>query len=906
MQLLKQLTFLKLTIERLASINQKPEQDYPIIQKKSKFKQRLIEFWIQLIVNLKDTIYDCKLLEQLIPWLASFSCIRTRPFRHTCTVISNTIMTGLCEMLKQLNNEQSKLQPKTKRNNVNLDALINEIQRKQSILKSLIISLCDSVFIHRCRDTDPLTRADCIEELGKWLDLWPEYFIDFVKYLGWAMDDAIVPVRLNALNGILVLFKAGLTKRLRSFFERYKERLLQIAQLDKDLHCRQTSIKILIKMNNEGFLEDIDYDKFVVLILDHEPKIRKLVSPVIAEWAKNEFIDPLINTYDETRTTYSKYPVELKGYCQMAIKLTELTIDSVGNSSGLNTSNEIQKKPVKCLDATLVMFESDRELLKRWIAHLSSNYMVKSEYIKEIAHLTCFEILSERDFESLAELITNDLSNTDFNNVQFDEIEELVLVITFSALIMFAIDTSENASSRNDKDYQDKASNCLIRYIHKLITKYAKEHSDNGVQILVQLIQLCNYLDLETLGDLGLEQVLPFLLQEFENLCVLLSDIIKSHHQRCILDKASGVLEKFTGLNFKIKEKSLSNFNNIAITKMEILTEDIFTRLNNEINFIEKVDKKTEKATFSLNLIRNDITRLRSISSRVNIFSGEFALYSDYYRVLNGSLEGCLQFLKYWSEEQGKISFDIEVSCTEIMKYSTQILCSDLVNQIQILANTTESKPDLITLVETKKDNLVNFCEAVVCDKSGDTFGLKFNVVQKFNCFNVLCDAFPLVNGKITEQFPSLSRPPLSEFNNAGFENLDRMFYLCHKFKQSELLKKDMLFEFGFELLKVYGKATRLINFKLVPFSNTFHTLKYYGCKNADYEEGTYGCNTFGESFDAISDSILKFSFDNLPNVVDEAYNTPGMMNVKLSIVSTYLNNMNNFAKVSIKEVFSN
>lgn len=49
------------------------------------------------------------------------------------------------------------------------------------------------VFVHRYRDLLPDIRAVCIEELGIWLKMDPEYFLNdkCLKYLGWTLHDKV-------------------------------------------------------------------------------------------------------------------------------------------------------------------------------------------------------------------------------------------------------------------------------------------------------------------------------------------------------------------------------------------------------------------------------------------------------------------------------------------------------------------------------------------------------------------------------------------------------------------------------------------------------------------------------------------------------------------------------------------
>lgn len=51
------------------------------------------------------------------------------------------------------------------------------------------------VFVHRYRDLLADIRAICIEELGIWLKMDPEHFLNdkCLKYLGWTLHDKVNP-----------------------------------------------------------------------------------------------------------------------------------------------------------------------------------------------------------------------------------------------------------------------------------------------------------------------------------------------------------------------------------------------------------------------------------------------------------------------------------------------------------------------------------------------------------------------------------------------------------------------------------------------------------------------------------------------------------------------------------------
>lgn len=57
----------------------------------------------------------------------------------------------------------------------------------------MISGMFRGVFVHRYRDQLSEIRAICIEELGIWIKLDPEYFLTdkCLKYLGWTLHDKV-------------------------------------------------------------------------------------------------------------------------------------------------------------------------------------------------------------------------------------------------------------------------------------------------------------------------------------------------------------------------------------------------------------------------------------------------------------------------------------------------------------------------------------------------------------------------------------------------------------------------------------------------------------------------------------------------------------------------------------------
>jgi cohesin complex subunit SA-1/2 len=66
----------------------KDSDEYPIMSRSKQFRNFYMNFqffWVHLVSNANDQLYDGILLNFAINWLASLSFSKLRPIRHTAT-----------------------------------------------------------------------------------------------------------------------------------------------------------------------------------------------------------------------------------------------------------------------------------------------------------------------------------------------------------------------------------------------------------------------------------------------------------------------------------------------------------------------------------------------------------------------------------------------------------------------------------------------------------------------------------------------------------------------------------------------------------------------------------------------------------------------------------------------------
>ncbi|XP_060935180.1 cohesin subunit SA-1 [Limanda limanda] len=239
-----------------------------------RFKAGLCEFVRVLVRSCRNSlIYDEYLFPSLLALLTGLSDSQVRAFRHTSTLLAMKLMTGLVEVAvivsvqlqttqRQHNMENSKSQDNRASDRLEeLEATLSELQEKREELSSMMNATFRGVFVHRYRDRLTDIRVLCIEDLGMWLKIDPEDFLNdgCLKYLGWTLHDKQSPVRLQCVRALQGLYQEEeFIGRLELFTSRFKERILSMA-LDKDSDVAVDVVNLLLLIHQrteEGLREE--------------------------------------------------------------------------------------------------------------------------------------------------------------------------------------------------------------------------------------------------------------------------------------------------------------------------------------------------------------------------------------------------------------------------------------------------------------------------------------------------------------------------------------------------------------------------------------------------------------------------------------------------------------------------
>lgn len=271
-------------------------------RKKSKYPH-LYENFVELMTRLTEVANELQLICEespeeggqiitgplivdLLTWLSSFSVCKLRSLRSVATLTLYLFQDYLTEhvvdlerrylakLSKQLKLEQKKKRPNTKTVQ-KLESTIEELQGNKMVLRDIIDNIIKLCFVHRFKDVDSSIRSLSILHLSLWIQNYPEYFmkVTFLKYFGWLLSDASAEVRSQVLKILPQLITRQHTSAvdnsaLRQFFERFKERILEIALKDEVLDVRLHAVGVLTEVAALGYLEDSEVLAISSLIFD--------------------------------------------------------------------------------------------------------------------------------------------------------------------------------------------------------------------------------------------------------------------------------------------------------------------------------------------------------------------------------------------------------------------------------------------------------------------------------------------------------------------------------------------------------------------------------------------------------------------------------------------------------------
>uniref|UniRef100_A0A8C1SPZ1 Cohesin subunit SA n=1 Tax=Cyprinus carpio TaxID=7962 RepID=A0A8C1SPZ1_CYPCA len=254
-----------------------------------KFRYNFCEFICVLIRQCQySIIYDEYMMDTVISLLTGLSDSQVRAFRHTSTLAAMKLMTALVNVALNLsiNQDNTQRQYEAERNkmvgkraNEKLELLLQrrkELQENQDEIENMMNSIFKGIFVHRYRDAIAEIRAICIEEIGVWMKMYSDAFLNdsYLKYVGWTLHDRQGEVRLKCLKALQNLYtNRELFPKLELFTNRFKDRIVSMT-LDKEYDVAVEAIRLvtLILQGSEDALSNEDCENVYHLVYSaHRP-----------------------------------------------------------------------------------------------------------------------------------------------------------------------------------------------------------------------------------------------------------------------------------------------------------------------------------------------------------------------------------------------------------------------------------------------------------------------------------------------------------------------------------------------------------------------------------------------------------------------------------------------------------
>ncbi|KAK9701553.1 cohesin complex subunit [Basidiobolus ranarum] len=608
--------------------------EYPLVSKNKqfkKFRKNLIEFFDRLVQQGKHSIlYDGMFMETLESWVIAMSSSLFRPFRHTAAIIALNLVTSLCNVCqniqdelnvanRQLATEQKKRRTKNDRES-QLATKTDELHNKKITLESYLTDFFDGVFVHRYRDVDPILRTECVKELGNWISKYPDHFMDgtYLRYIGWVLSDKSASTRLEAVKAMTKLYGfENLIGGLRNFTERFKPRILEMSLKEADASVRTATIALITHISKHGMLEDEDRDALFPLIFQSESKVRRAIAPFINQSLYDDIINDAIaesqssfSSESEVRESQQNW-VALKTIANFLAKFKDV-ISSEGES----------------VDPAEEDGNPDRVIVDgKALEHQSRVYAAVEALWDEM------EIL--KNWQCMAEYLSQDHSSSNATSkssldpiFRLSEEEETILLEVFVESVKLSI-TGKTKLGRFgreikkieiDNDARDAISRHLVSALPTLFAKFSPD-ANRAAQV-VMLPQLMN---LDIYNELRMNKAYEALIDE-------LSKIFLKHTDSTVLFRTS---ETFKHLS------SFEGYSSEQVLKLREMEESVISLVREECNrsdisTTELSDDEQHILSASLRRLEQ-LIRFMDLSELLQEADGESPIYELLGKVIDRS-----------------------------------------------------------------------------------------------------------------------------------------------------------------------------------------------------------------------------------------------------------------------------
>ncbi|XP_064422599.1 cohesin subunit SA-2 isoform X1 [Latimeria chalumnae] len=558
--------------------------DYPLTMagpQWKKFKSSFCEFIGVLVRQCQySIIYDEYMMDTVISLLTGLSDSQVRAFRHTSTLAAMKLMTALVNVALNLsiNMDNTQRQYEAERNkmigkraNDRLELLLQkrkELQENQDEIENMMNAIFKGVFVHRYRDAIAEVRAVCIEEIGMWMKMYSDAFLNdsYLKYVGWTMHDKQGEVRLKCLTALQGLYyNRELNSKLELFTSRFKDRIVSMT-LDKEYDVAVQAIKLLtlVLHSSEEVLSAEDCENVYHLVYSaHRP----------VAVAAGEFL---------YKKLFSHREPEEEGMPRRRGRLS----------------------PNANLIKTMVFFFLESEL------HEHAAYLVDSMW-------DCATDLL-KDWECMASLLLEEPLN---GEEPLTDRQESALIEIMLCTIRQAAEchppvgrgTGKRVLTAKERktqlDDRTRVTELFAVVLPQLLAKYSVD-----AEKVTNLLQLPQYFDLEIYTTGRLERHLDALLRQIK-------DIVEKHTDTDVLEACSKTYHALCNEEFTI-------FNRVDIAKSQLIDElvDKFNRLLED--FLQEGEEPDEDDAYQVLSTLKRITAFHNAHdlSRWDLFGSNYKL----------------------------------------------------------------------------------------------------------------------------------------------------------------------------------------------------------------------------------------------------------------------------------------
>jgi cohesin complex subunit SA-1/2 len=611
--------------EKLGELQEENEAqgvyEYPLISRAKgmhTFRDNFTGMFSSLIATMAKTnllFTNEDFNDVLNSWLATMSSAASRPFRHTAVVASLTIMTALCQVGHELaeiagkTSRQAQGEKKRGKGTQNkgrisdLDQKVQEAVARRETIDNMLQAWFDAVFVHRYRDVDPKIRDECVRALGQWILLLPDKFFEgtYLRYLGWILSDSTKETRHEVVKALKTIYSdQSKLSGLRTFTERFRERMVEMATQDSDKDVRADVIKLLDLLREAGFLEPSDIDKVGRCIFEVEPKIRKAVAPFLAETI-NELYSAKIDDLGGEESLAENLPNlgeddDFEGPRLEWVKLKSLA-EVLEGYDAYDAESETDDPRVQRIGPSN-NFINVAEQMEPRIALVAESLYDGIPELHSWEVLSGFLLYDHSQTPSEEENgVSEDLDLQFKQSFKLNEQEEVLLLEVLNASVKTTLTKAVEAAADNKakktkaqkieaQQAQEDAARHLALLIPQLLNKF-----DSAPEATSSVLRLYHILNLDIFKDLARD------VSEYEQ---LLEDIKKqfvSHANIRVLQEASQALlhargheelmEITDGKLQKLWEDSVGALNALALTRdlttRGNLTDDVLTAVSNAV-----------------------------------------------------------------------------------------------------------------------------------------------------------------------------------------------------------------------------------------------------------------------------------------------------------------------------------